>query len=97
MMFATIRHDPDATWAADELARAGRSLTAALGDVAGFISCALLDTGDGGLVSIAICEDRVGLEEARQILDRWLSAHLAPAPGDPGTVISGEVIVQRGL
>lgn len=96
-MYAAIRHDVDASWTVEETVRAGRSLTAAFGDVAGFISYALLDTGDGGLVSITICEDQAALKEAHQVLNLWLAGHLAPSPGNPATVITGEVIVQRGL
>ncbi len=96
-MHALIRHDADLSRSVDETVRAGRTLSAALGDVAGFISCALLDTGDGGLVSIAICDGPAGLDEALRLLDAWLADHLAPTPAHPTTVITGEVIVQRGL
>lgn len=97
MLYAMIHQDTEAAWSVDERVRTGRALTAALSDVDGFISCALLDTGDGGLVSIAIYEDAAGLEAARQIVDRWAAGHLVSAPRDPAALITGEVIVQRGL
>ncbi|MGD9891853.1 MAG: hypothetical protein AB7R89_08885 [Dehalococcoidia bacterium] len=97
MLYAMIQHDTKAAWTVDDRGSAGRALTAALGDVAGFISCALLDTGDGGVVSIAIYEEAAGLEEARQIVDRWIAGHLDSTSSDPATLITGEVIVQRGL
>jgi hypothetical protein len=97
MLYAMIRHDAQVAWTVDDRARAGRSLTAALGDVAGFISCALLDTGDGGLVSIAVYEDAAGLAVARQIVDRWLTGRIASSSPNPAMLITGEIVVQRGL
>jgi hypothetical protein len=97
MLYAMIRHDPDAAWTVDDRVHAGRLLTAALGDVPGFISCALVDAGGQGLVSIAICEDASALDEARRLLDRWLAEHLARAAGAPATEIAGAVVVQCGL
>jgi hypothetical protein len=97
MLYAMIRHDADAAWSVDETARAGRLLTAALSKVEGFVSCALVDTGDGGLVSIAICEDTAGLDAARRLLEGWLEAHLAPSTHHLTTTVAGDVIVQCGL
>jgi hypothetical protein len=96
-MHASIRHDLGSGWTVEETVRAGRALTAALGRVPGFISCALVETGDGGLTSICICEDQTGLEEARTLLADWLATALVPADGSPPRVITGEVIVQKGL
>jgi hypothetical protein len=97
MMFVTIRHDAQASWDTEATVHSGRSLTAALGDIPGFISCALLDTGDSGMVSIVICEDTTGLEGARHLLDGWLEEHLTRSPHHAATTLMGEVIVQRGL
>jgi hypothetical protein len=96
-MYATVRRDDRAVPAACEPAQAGRALTAALGHVPGFISCVLLDVGDGTLVSIVICEDPAGLEEAGRLLNDWLAAHFVVASDRPAQIIAGEVIVQKGL
>lgn len=96
-MYAVVRRDDRAAPAAGDLARAGRALTAALSHVPGFISCVLLDADGGTLVSIVICEDPAGLEEAGRVLTDWLAVHLVVIPDRPAQVIAGEVIVQRGL
>lgn len=96
-MHAAIRHDVGTVVAVDEATRLGRALTADLGRVPGFIACLLLDAGDGAVVSISICEDESSLGEVGRRLADWLTTRLAPAPAEPPRVISGEVIIQKGL
>lgn len=97
MMFATIRHDTNASWDIEEAVRFGRSLTAPLSDLPGFISCAVLATDGGGVLSIAFFEDAAGLAPAQQLLADWLSDHLVPISEFPAMAVTGEVIVQCGL
>lgn len=95
-MHAMIRRDAGAGAATETLARAGRSLTAEMSHVRGFVSHAAFTTEDGALVSISICEDMMGLEAVGKLLEGWLSLHLPAARQQPD-VLAGEIIVQRGL
>jgi hypothetical protein len=60
----------------DDVVRAGRQLTAALGDVPGFVSCGVLDVGHGALASVCIFETRAQLEEGERLPGTWSSADL---------------------
>jgi hypothetical protein len=96
-MHATICRYEAISGSVDEVVRAGRQLTAALGDVPGFVSCVVLDVDRSALASVCIFETRAQLEEGERLLATWSSAHPGvqlPAPAD---VTTGEVIVQRGL
>jgi len=84
---------------ADGAVRAGRPLTAALGGVPGFVSLALLDAGQAGLVLVAVlvCEDEADLAAADRLVVRWAAEHLDGPLSHAAEVAIGEVIVQRGL
>ena len=81
----------------DEVVRAGRQLAAELSQAPGFVSYAVLDTGDGVLVSVTVFEDRSDLDAADQLVGEWAAQHLAALLPHPSEVIAGEVIVQRGM
>jgi hypothetical protein len=95
-MHAMIRRDTGAAADAETLKRAGRSLTAEMSHVPGFISHVAFTTEDGALVSISICEDAAGLEAIGNLLAGWLSANM-PDVGQRPDVLAGEIIMQRGL
>jgi hypothetical protein len=77
--------------------RAGRRLAAALSQTPGFVSYAVLDGGDGVLVSVTVFDDRIDLEEAQPLIVRSVAEHLTAVLPRPAEVIVGEVIVQRGI
>jgi hypothetical protein len=91
-----IRRDAGAAAVPETLMRAGRSLTAEMGNVPGFVSHAAFMTEDGALVSISICEDAAGLEAIGSLLGGWLSVNMPEARQQPD-VVAGEIIMQRGL
>lgn len=95
-MHAMIRRDAGAVADTEALMRAGRALTAEMGNVPGFVSHAAFTTEDGALVSISICEDAAGLEAIGSLLSGWLLANIPGRPQQPD-VVSGEIIMQRGL
>jgi hypothetical protein len=68
-----------------------------LSETAGFVSYAVLDAGDGVLVSVTVFDDPTDLAAADQLIDRWVAEHLAAVLPRPPAVIGGEVIVQRGM
>ena len=67
-----------------------------MGNVPGFVSHAAFMTDDGALVSISICEDAAGLEAIGRLMAGWLLANLPEARQQPD-VVSGEIVMQRGL
>jgi hypothetical protein len=96
-LHATICRYDGVTGPIDEVMHAGRQLASSLDQVPGFVSYALLDAGDGVLVSIYVVEDRTDLEAADRLIERWMAEHLAALLPQPIEVIAGEVIVQRGM
>lgn len=95
-MHAAIRRDEGAAAVAEALVRESRALAATVGAVPGFISHAVIETDDGALVSVCICEDAAGLAALDRLFDEWLAAHLPATPVAPH-MTSGEVILQKGL
>ena len=96
-LHATICRYDGVTASIEEVMRAGRRLASALSTAPGFVSYAVLDAGDGVLVSVNVFDDRTNLEAAHQFIGRCVAEHLtALLPRSP-EVIAGEVIVQRGV
>jgi hypothetical protein len=96
-MYATIRWRERGTASPDDLARAGRTLAARLGALAGFVACLLLETPDGGYAAIGIFEDRGSLAEADELVAGWSPVEMPALWADPLRWITGEVVVQKGL
>jgi hypothetical protein len=96
-MHATIRHYAPGTGSGEDGAHAWRALATALSSEAGFISCAVLATGDGRLAAISFFDDAATLAAADRRIEDWLAVlagNLAPLLVQ---VTSGEVVAQRGL
>jgi hypothetical protein len=81
----------------EEFRRTGRQLAFALAKVPGFVSYALLETADGVLASVSICETPGSLAEANRVLADWEAESLALPAQRPPSVSTGEVIMQLGL
>ncbi len=96
-LHATVCRYDGITGSIEEVTRGGRQLASALSTAPGFVSYALLDAGDGVLVSINVFEDHADLEAADQLVKGWVAEHLAALLVRPPEVIGGEVIVQRGM
>ena len=96
-LHATISRYDGVTVPIDAVLPAGRRLASALSATPGFISYAVLDAGDGVLVSVTVFDDRTSLEAADQLIVRWVAEHLAALLPCLTEVIAGEVIVQRGM
>ena len=96
-MHATIACYAGGPGATDEVVRAGRQLATALSKTPGFVSYALLDSGDGALVSICVFEQQTELEAADRLVGTWVLEQLgALLPAGP-QVFTGEVVVQKGM
>jgi hypothetical protein len=96
-LHATICRYDGVTASIEEVMRAGRRLASALSTAPGFVSFAVLDAGNGVLVSVAVFDDPTNLATADQLIVRWVAENLAALLSRPPEVISGEVIVQRGM
>jgi hypothetical protein len=96
-LHATICRYEGVTGPIDAVMLAGRQLASVVSQVPGFVSYALLDAGDGALVSINVFEDRIELEAADQLVGSWVAEHLALPLTQQPEMITGEVIVQRGM
>lgn len=96
-LHATICRYAGVTASIDEVMRAGRQLASALSTTPGFVSYAVVDAGDGVLVSVNVFDDRTNLAAADQLIVRWVAEHLTALLPRPPEIIAGEVIVQRGM
>jgi hypothetical protein len=96
-MHARISRYEAADWSLDELHRVGRQLAAAVGAVPGFVSYALLDVGNGELTSVCVFETLGQLERGEQVRRAWCETETRWPLGAPVAVITGEVVVQRGM
>ncbi|MGH2600185.1 MAG: hypothetical protein ACRDJ9_12470 [Dehalococcoidia bacterium] len=96
-LHATICRYDGVTTSIDEVMHTGRQLAFALSEAPGFVSYAVLDAGDGVLVSVTVFDDPTDLAAADQFIGRWVAEHLAALLSRPSEVIAGEVIVQRGM
>jgi hypothetical protein len=96
-LHATICLYNGVTTSVDDVMRAGRRLASALSQTPGFVSYAVLDAGNGVLVFVTVFDDPTTLAAADQLIVRWVAEQLTPLLPRPPEVITGEVIVQRGM
>jgi hypothetical protein len=96
-LYATICRYDGVTASIEAVMQAGRRLASALSTAPGFVAYAVLDVGDGRIVSVTVFDDPTDLEAARPLIARSVGEHLAVVLPRPPEVLAGEVIVQRGL
>jgi hypothetical protein len=96
-MHATIRRYGPGAGAGDARVRAWRALAALLAREDGFVSCAVLETGDGELAVISFFDDATSLAAADRKIESWLATWEGGLGRLLVQVTSGEVIAQRGL
>jgi hypothetical protein len=96
-LHATVCRYDGVTGPADDVMRAGRLLASTLSRAPGFVAYALLDAGPGALLSINVFENPIELEAADQLVLSWAAHHLSTIAPHAPEVITGEVIVQRGM
>ena len=96
-MHATIARYAGGAGATDEVMGAGRQLATALSKEPGFVSYALLDVGDGVLVSISVFEQQTELEAADRLVGTWEVEQMAALLTTRLQVFTGEVVVQKGM
>lgn len=105
-MYASLFHlDLGSDASSRERDRSGRALATALASVPGFLAFLALETADGGVTGLCICEEAMMLGAVQQVAEEWQRAR---AGTDTGTrtstggeplrpLLTGEVIVQRGF
>ncbi len=98
-MYASIHRYAQMPPASDDVIHAGRQLAAALQRLPGFVAYVLIDAGDGVLVALSLFEDEASLLATERVpaLDGWLVAEQAVLAAGQPSVMSGEVVVQKGL
>lgn len=97
-MHATIHRFRPNAGVADDLAQPGRKLAAALSELPGFVSFVMLESRADGLAAIAIFDDAAGLPAGDAAIARWFREYVPEAGAGPATpLLSGEIIVQRGM
>lgn len=96
-MHATIRRYAPGSGSAEDGAKSWRALAARLSRETGFISCAVLATGDGGLAAISIFDDAATLAVADRRVEEWLATGAGELAPLLVQVATGEVVAQRGL
>jgi hypothetical protein len=61
--------------------------------VPGFVSYAAVRTGDGGGVTVTICEDKAGTDESSRRAADWVKENVS-GTADPPTISEGDTILQ---
>lgn len=61
-------------------------------DVPGFTAYYLVDSGDGTLFTVTVCEDRAGADASVNSAAEWVRDNLAELVDGPPTVTNGEVV-----
>jgi hypothetical protein len=96
-MHAKIERYDLATAPPDAVITTGRRLAARLNGVRGFVAYLLLDAGDGAFVGVSIFEDEAGLAEDTALLGHSPTQQDGMLSPRPTRIVSGEVVVQKGL
>jgi hypothetical protein len=96
-MHATLHRFEGAHGAGEEIILSTNRLASLLSRREGFVSFALLEIGECEHLAIVVFETGGGLAEADQFIACWAAEHLAGWLTGPAEVVTGEVIVQRGM
>lgn len=96
-LFAAVRVADGQGSTPEALSRAGHVLAGYLSQLPGFVSFVLVWATDGTVVSVSIHEDAASLAEADREVAAWAGAGSVEARPSLAPVITGEIIVQRGL
>ena len=96
-MYASIGHYADMGAATDDVIQRAWQLAVALSTATGFVSYALLDTGNGALTSITVFESRTELEAGNDLIGAWMAEHLPNRQQTPMWLEIGEIVQQRGM
>ncbi len=62
-----------------------------LREAAGFVSYALINPGDGTLMSVSVFADRAGADESTRSASEWVREHIGRMVGNSPVILSGEV------
>ena len=95
-MFASMRKYTSAPTLADELVKKQDEIKSALTPVSGFHSHYVIKTGDGA-VSMTVCENRAGAEEANRVEATWLKDKLPTFATRPPEITTGELRIHLNL
>ena len=60
--------------------------------VKGFVSYSLIRTADG-MVSVTVCEDKVGCDESSRLAREWIGKNASDLGASPPTVVEGSVLL----
>ena len=63
-----------------------------LRSVSGFVSYALIHTGNGG-VTVTVCEDKAGTDESVQTARDWIQANASDLGTAPPSISEGRVVL----
>jgi hypothetical protein len=97
-MHASIHRFKPPVHDADGVAQHGRRLAAALSELPGFVSFVMLETEADGLAAVAIFDDAAGLQTGGAAIMHWLQERATGLDATTAMpLLSGEIIVQRGL
>ena len=96
-MYGRICRYRQVTGMVDGLIPDGRRLAAAISRLPGFVAYALLDAGDGGLISVSLFDNPAGLADAERLIEQWADEQQPSPLSSPSEAATGEVIIQKGM
>jgi len=89
-MFASIRKYNEAPAFSDELVNRQDEVKALLTPIPGFHAYYLVKTNDG-VITMTVCDDRVGVDESNRVAAGWLKDKLPTFASRPPEITMGEV------
>ena len=89
-MYATVRSYGQSDLVA-QLRQHQDAVKSLMGTVAGFQAYYIVETADGGAVSVTVCDDQAGADESNSVAAGWIRDNLAGASIPAPTISAGEV------
>ena len=89
-MYATVRSYGPSDLVA-QLRQHQDAVNSLMGTVTGFRAYYIVETNDGGAVSVTVCDDQAGAEESNAVAAGWIRDNLGGASIPAPTISAGEV------
>lgn len=96
-MHAAIDRFVLASGSVDDLAEAAYVLGTRLSRTPGFVAALSILAGNNCLITVRMFQDKLSLEAASAVVERWMADHHTTVGDHPTKLVSGEVVAQKGL
>lgn len=92
-MHAVVRRYQGASALVEGIVKNEAEIVALLKGVPGFRAYNGIDLGDGGVITVTVCDDKAGTDESVRVAADWIQQNLAGASFAPPEISEGEVFL----